>query len=185
MQSAAQLQTLIASADHSYSGNRCEYFLQAWQNQSSRTRCGFSPTNRLSSKRMARSPHFLQTSGGTFPLSRASKSETRFSSASTLSGNGASLFQNGKRSRSFAMSSMAPISTIPPRFGERPLDIHDRGVAKLILVENSISVSAATINPKDVTVLIQEAGVHTRIHLSKSEALHFAQCIVNEANRVL
>jgi|GEM_PF-5042332 len=74
--------------------------------------------------------------------------------------------------------------SIPPRFGEQPLYIHDRGVAKLILVENSISVSAATINPKDVTILVQEAGVNTRIHLSKSEALHFAQCIVNEANHI-
>lgn len=180
----AQLQTLIASADYFFSGNRCEYFLQAWQNQSSRTRCGLSPTNRLSSKRMARSPHFSQKSGGAFPLSKASKSETRFSSASTLSGNGASLFQNGNRSRSFTMSSMCPIVTLPTRHGEQPLDIHERGLAKLILVENSISASAATINPKDITVLIREAGVHTRIHLSKSEALHFAQCIVNEANRI-
>lgn len=74
--------------------------------------------------------------------------------------------------------------TIPPRFGEQPLDIHDRGVAKLILVENSIQVTPHRGTPKAVGILMKEAGVRTAIDLSKSEALHFAICIVNEANRI-
>ena len=80
--------------------------------------------------------------------------------------------------------SFAPIFTIPTKFGEQPLDISQRGVAKLIHVENSIQASSQRDEPKTVGILIREAGVRTAIDLSKSEALHFAQCIVNEANRI-
>jgi len=82
------------------------------------------------------------------------------------------------------MSSMCPIVTLPVRHGEQPLDISERIVAKLIYVENSIQASAARTDPKDVTILMREAGISARIHLSKSEALHFAQCLINEANRI-
>lgn len=82
------------------------------------------------------------------------------------------------------MSSMAPIHSIPTKFGEQPLDISPHGVAKLIHVENSIQVCRAKDTPKQVGILMREAGARTAIDLSKSEALHFAQCIVNEANRI-
>jgi len=183
MQSTAQLQTLIARSDHFLSGYRGVSNPQSLQDQSSRTRCGLSPASLRDVSLIPRSPHLSQNSGGAFPFSNFSTSANRFSRASKRSGVATIRFQSGIFSRISNMS-FAPIFTIPTKFGEQPLDISQRGVAKLIHVENSIQASSQRDEPKTVGILIREAGVRTAIDLSKSEALHFAQCIVNEANRI-
>lgn len=70
------------------------------------------------------------------------------------------------------------------KLGEQPLHISDHGVAKIIHVENSIQVTPHRGTPEKVGILMREGGFSTVIDLSKSEALHFAQCIVNMANRI-
>lgn len=74
--------------------------------------------------------------------------------------------------------------SIPTKFGEQPLDISPYGVAKLIHVENSIQVTPSKDAPKAVGILMREGAFSTVIDLSRSEAIHFAQCIINEANRI-
>lgn len=70
------------------------------------------------------------------------------------------------------MTSRSPISTIPRRFGDVPLDKGPTILAKLIQVENSIQINSD--RQSEVSVLIREAGISARINLNKDEALHVA-----------
>ena len=110
-----------------------------------------------------------------FYLARLLIQKPHFSRHQPCPGTGPSLFKTAN-AQGFAMSSMAPIHSIPTKFGEQPLDISPHGVANLSMSRTAFKFVAPKIPLRMLASSCGRAGVRTTIDLSKSEALHFAQC---------